>query len=141
MKKEVLILTNLFPKKENPTSSIFMTRRLKEYRKLGVDFKAVPLSFGDKRGFVRFLRDLFRKPLNTPLEDLEGVPFEPVFVEGSFFDILTQRSLKASDKLEEFIDQFVRQILEKFPKPDLIHAYGMCLPAPAGWWRRSSLFL
>ena len=43
-----LILTNLFPRKDNPNSGIFITKRLKEYQKLGVDFTAVSLAFRDK---------------------------------------------------------------------------------------------
>ncbi|MDN5338874.1 MAG: teichuronic acid biosynthesis glycosyltransferase TuaC [Thermotogaceae bacterium] len=77
----VLILTNLFPTKDNPNSGIFITKRLKEHEKLGVDFTAVSLTFRDKGRLLSLLRSLLRKPSEVPLKELEGVSFKPVFVK------------------------------------------------------------
>ncbi|HBF70020.1 MAG TPA: glycosyltransferase family 4 protein [Thermotoga sp.] len=128
----VLILTNLFPTKDNPNSGIFITKRLKEHEKLGVDFTAVSLAFRDKGRLLSLLRSLLRKPSEVPLKELEGVSFNPVFVERGLFDVVIQKFWTMKKALENFTDRFAEQIFQKFPKHNIIHAHGMYLPAPAG---------
>ncbi|ACJ75208.1 glycosyl transferase, group 1 family protein [Thermosipho africanus TCF52B] len=127
-----LILTNLFPRKDNPNSGIFITKRLKEYQKLGVDFTAVSLAFRDKGRLLNLLRSLLHKPSEIPLEELEGVSFNPVFVERWLFDVAVQKLWTMKKALENFTDRFAEKISREFPKHNIIHAHGMYLPAPAG---------
>jgi glycosyltransferase involved in cell wall biosynthesis len=127
-----LILTNLFPRKDNPNSGIFITKRLKEYQKLGVDFTAVSLAFRDKGRLLNLLRSLLHKPSEIPLEELEGVSFNPVFVERWLFDVAVQKLWTMKKALENFTDRFAEKIPREFPKHTVIHAHGMYLPAPAG---------
>ncbi|AIY85866.1 MULTISPECIES: glycosyltransferase family 4 protein [unclassified Thermotoga] len=129
---KVLILTNLFPRKDNLNSGIFITKRLKEYRKLGADFTAVSLAFRDKGRLLSLLRSLLRKPSEIPLEELEGVSFNPVFVERGLFDVAVQKLWTMKKALENFTDRFAEKIPREFPKHTVIHAHGMYLPAPAG---------
>ncbi|MDN5337926.1 MAG: hypothetical protein PWQ20_996 [Thermotogaceae bacterium] len=88
---KVLVLTNLFPRKENPNSGIFLIKRLKEYKKLGVGFTAVSLAFKDKGRILNLLRRLLNKPPETPLEEFEGVSFNPIFVERDIFNVVIQK--------------------------------------------------
>ncbi len=127
----VLILTNLFPTKDNPNSGIFITKRLKEHEKLGVDFTAVSLAFRDKGRLLSLLRSLLRKPSEVPLKELEGVSFKPVFVERGLFDVAVQKLWTMKKALENFTDRS-EKIPREFPKHTVIHAHGMYLPAPAG---------
>ncbi|AJG40179.1 hypothetical protein TRQ7_01660 [Thermotoga sp. RQ7] len=129
---KILFLTNLFPKRENPNSGIFITKRLKEHEKLGVDFTAVSLAFRNKGRLLSLLRSLLHKPFEIPLEELEGVSFKPVFVERGLFDVVIQKFWTMKKALENFTDRFAEQIFQKFPKHNIIHAHGMYLPAPAG---------
>ncbi|KAF2959886.1 glycosyltransferase family 4 protein [Thermotoga sp. 38H-to] len=128
----VLILTNLFPTKDNPNSGIFITKRLKEHEKLGVDFTAVSLAFRDKGRLLSLLRSLLRKPSEVPLKELEGVSFKPVFVERGLFDVVVQKFWTMKRALENLTDRFAEQVVQNFPKHTVIHAHGMYLPAPAG---------
>lgn len=125
------MLTNLFPKRENPSSGIFITKRLKEYKKLGVEFIAVSLAPKDKGRILDLLRRFLNKHLKTPLEEFEGVSFKPVFMERDVFDIVIQKFWQKKI-FEDFTDQFTKQIVQGFPNHDIIHAHGMYLPAPAG---------
>ena len=42
---KVLVLTNLFPFQDNLSSGIFITKRLEQCVKLGIDYTAVPVWF------------------------------------------------------------------------------------------------
>ena len=42
---KILLLTNLFPLTENLSSGIFITKRLEQYKKLGIEYVAVPVWF------------------------------------------------------------------------------------------------
>ena len=44
---KVIILTNLFPYEANLSGGIFITKRLEQYKKLGIDYVAVPVWFQD----------------------------------------------------------------------------------------------
>jgi len=131
----VLVLLNLFPKNKNKASGIFITKRLKEYRKLGVEYKAVPLAVEDRGISMKLVRTLLKKPSRIPIESFEGVSFESVFSTRSFIDVFLQKCTSKGRKRvsEKLTDLFVNEILKNIHSEyDIIHAHGMYIPAPAG---------
>gem|GEM_PF-162618 len=129
---KALILTNLFPKRENPNVGIFITKRLKEYKKLGVEFRAIPLAFEDSSKLAKFLRSVSGRIPEKPLEQSEGFFYEPVYVQRSLFNILIEKVQDKRKIVEKFTNLFVEKISKEIPKKyDVIHAHGMYLPAPS----------
>ena len=106
-----LILTNLFPSRTSLFSGIFITKILKEYKKLGVGFTAVSLAFKDKGRILNLLRRLLNKPPETPLEEFEGVSFNPIFVERDIFNVVIQK-LQRNKVLKVFTDRITEQIVQ-----------------------------
>ena len=74
---KILLLTNLFPLTENLLSGIFITKRLEQYKKLGIDYVAVPVWFQDDL-FVRLAKYLLRKSSFIPATDVGGVDYSPL---------------------------------------------------------------
>jgi len=71
---KVLVLTNLFPFEGNLASGIFITKRLEQCVKLGIDYTAVPVWFKDG-WLMRFARWLLRKEQVNPVKELNGVQY------------------------------------------------------------------
>jgi teichuronic acid biosynthesis glycosyltransferase TuaC len=71
---KVLVLTNLFPFEGNLASGIFITKRLEQCVKLGIDYTAVPVWFKD--GWLDRLEGrLRRKEQVNPVKELNGVQY------------------------------------------------------------------
>jgi teichuronic acid biosynthesis glycosyltransferase TuaC len=73
---KILLLTNLFPLTENLSSGIFITKRLEQYKKLGIEYVAVPVWFQDDL-FVRLAKYLLRKSSFIPVKNVSGVDYSP----------------------------------------------------------------
>lgn len=71
---KVLVLTNLFPFEGNLASGIFITKRLEQCVKLGIDYTAVPVWFKDG-WLIRFARRLLGKEQVNPIKELNGVQY------------------------------------------------------------------
>lgn len=65
---KTLILTNLFPKKKTQMLVYLIPKHLKEYKKLGVEFRSIPLAFEDSIKLAKFLRSVLERILEKPLE-------------------------------------------------------------------------
>lgn len=135
---KALLLTNLYPYQRREDSGIFITNRLQQYRNLGVDYLAVPLAFKES-GAIRFLRKILKRKEIVPLRELNGVRYEPVFLERKLFDLLTFKFFWSifpsfvEKKVYHYAEKFSRRVAESVGNNyDVIHAHGMYLPVPAG---------
>lgn len=132
-----MLLTNLFPLMENPLSGIFITKRLEQYRKLGIDYAALPVSFKDVL-LVQLVKRLLRESSATPVTDVGGVNYSPLECRKTTIWLLwkvLRRIGKTFDELAISIyAQHFAECVEKgfdLSSFDLIHAHGMYTP-PAG---------
>lgn len=85
----LLIITGLYPTKENHAGGIFITRRLLELKKHGLDFDVISLYYSESK-ILQFFKRLFRKPLEEELETIEykGIRYDFVPVMIGIFDRL-----------------------------------------------------
>lgn len=127
---KVLIVTNLAPLKENPTSGIFIVKRLEQYPKFDVDYTAVSLGFEDSYG-LKFLRNVLKKGTISLSEQLGNAKFDPIYVQRGLIETVLNK-MKMYD-YTNFPQQFVDKIESVFEISayDLIHAHGM-YQIPAG---------
>ena len=77
---KALVVTNLYPHKYDRSRGIFITKRLQQYGRLGIEYIAIPLAFQGNVA-IRSLKRILRRPEFTPIEQLEGVFYRPVFVK------------------------------------------------------------
>ncbi|MGC8819511.1 MAG: glycosyltransferase family 4 protein [Fervidobacterium sp.] len=132
----VLVITNLYPLKNNPTSGIFITNRLRKYSDLQVKYTAVAIAFRESKP-LKFIKYLTKKSMVEPVRERENVSYLPTYVERNFFDALETRAgfykhfyKKWMPRYKTIEQQLKNYGLEKF---DIIHAHGMYMPVPAGF--------
>jgi len=134
---KVFVLTDLFPREGNLASGIFITKRLEQYVKLGIDYTAVPVCF--KEGWlIEFARWLLRKEQINPVKELNGVQYSRVDCERKASWLVWRLIRKINLITEEHVivkqaENFARCVESRFDLSsfDLIHAHGMSTP-PAG---------
>ena len=134
---KILVLTNLFPLEGNLASGIFITKRLEQYVKLGIDYTAVPVWF--KEGWlIRFARWLLRKEQVNPVKELNGVQYSRLDCEKKVTWLVWRLIREINPIIEEHViatqaKDFVHCMESRFDLSsfDLIHAHGMFTP-PAG---------
>lgn len=134
---KILSLTNLFPCLKNPLSGIFITKRLDQYKKLGIDYVAVPVWFQDDL-FVRLAKYLLRKSSFIPATNVGGVDYSPLkcrrTVRWLLWEVLRRISEIFDERAISIYSQRFAEYVEKhldLSTFDLIHAHGMYTP-PAG---------
>jgi len=134
---KVLVLTNLFPFQGNLARGIFITKRLEQYVKLGIDYTAVPVWF--KEGWlIKFARWLLRKEQVNPVKELNGVQYSRLDCEKKVTWLVWRLIREINPIIEERViakqaKDFVHCVESRFDLSsfDLIHAHGMYTP-PAG---------
>jgi teichuronic acid biosynthesis glycosyltransferase TuaC len=137
MHVKVLVLTNLFPFEGNLASGIFITKRLEQCVKLGIDYTAVPVWFKD--GWLDRLEGrLRRKEQVNPVKELNGVQYSWVDCERKASWLVWRLIREINPIIEEHViakqaEGFVHCVESRFDLSsfDLIHAHGMYTP-PAG---------
>lgn len=127
----LLIVTNFFPYKSNPTRGIFVVKRLIEYGKLGVNYRVYGLAFLESPLLLALKHALRKTPL-TPLKTFQGVEFEYVYSKRGLVEILSHRR---GDRAS--VERWARQVAVEIASNagedfDVILAHGMYLPIPAG---------
>jgi len=134
---KVLVLTNLFPFEGNLASGIFITKRLEQCVKLGIDYTAVPVWFKDD-WLIRFARRLLGKEQVNPIKELNGVQYSWVDCERKATWLVWRLIREINPIIEEHViakqaKDFVHCVESRFDLSsfDLIHAHGMFTP-PAG---------
>jgi hypothetical protein len=134
---KVLVLTNLFPFEGNLASGIFITKRLEQCVKLGIDYTAVPVWFKDD-WLIRFARRLLGKEQVNPIKELNGVQYSWVDCERKATWLVWRLIREINLITEEHViarlaKDFVHCVESRFDLSsfDLIHAHGMYRP-PAG---------
>jgi len=134
---KVLVLTNLFPFEGNLASGIFITKRLEQCVKLGIDYTAVPVWFKDG-WLMRFARWLLRKEQVNPVKELNGVQYSRLDCERKATWLVWRLIREINLITEEHViakqaKDFVHCVESRFDLSsfDLIHAHGMYTP-PAG---------
>jgi len=134
---KVLVLTNLFPFEGNLASGIFITKRIEQCVKLGIDYTAVPVWFKDG-WLMRFARWLLRKEQVNPIKELNGVQYSWVDCERKATWLVWRLIREINPIIEEHViakqaEDFVHCVESRFDLSsfDLIHAHGMYTP-PAG---------
>ncbi len=134
---KVLVLTDLFPREGNLASGIFITKRLEQYVKLGIDYTAVPVWFKD--GWLDRLEGrLRRKEQVNPVKELNGVQYSRLDCERKATWLVWRLIREINPIIEEHViakqaKDFVHCVESRFDLSsfDLIHAHGMFTP-PAG---------
>lgn len=123
---KVLLLTNLFPRVSNKNGGIFITSRLREYRKFKISFDVVSLTYKDDF-LVRALKKILRRIYNDPLKEIEGIDYK-VFR----WNIIKYLFYKLG--LLNLFRSLCKSIDKKFDleQYDIIHAHGMYGDVPAG---------
>ncbi|MEJ5229937.1 MAG: glycosyltransferase family 4 protein [Pseudothermotoga sp.] len=125
----VLIITNLFPYKENPSAGIFLTKRLALYESLGVKAKTISLALQDADSGIRLLKRLIKRWENTPIEKLGNVQYEPVFLTRGSWELLRYaiglRRRLINESIETLLERTISYLSKVEEKFDLIHAHGM----------------
>ncbi|MDM7320861.1 MAG: glycosyltransferase family 4 protein [Fervidobacterium sp.] len=137
---KVFVLTNLFPREVNLASGsadgVFITRRIEQCVKLGIDYTAVPVWFKD--GWLDSLaRRLLRKEQINPVKEFNGVQYSRVDCKRKATWLVWRLIRKINLITEEHIiakqaESFARCVESRFDLSsfDLIHAHGMyTLPA------------
>ena len=134
---KVLVLTDLFPFEGNLASGIFITKRLEQCVKLGIDYTAVPVWFKDG-WLMRFARWLLRKEQVNPIKELNGVQYSRLDCERKATWLVWRLIREINPIIEEHViakqaKDFVHCVESRFDLSsfDLIHAHGMFTP-PAG---------
>ena len=134
---KILLLTNLFPLTENLLIGIFITKRLEQYKKLGIDYVAVPVWFQDDL-FVRIAKYLLRKSSFIPATNVGDVDYSPLkcrrTVRWLLWGVLRRMSEAFDERAISIYSQHFAECAEKhldLSTFDLIHAHGMYTP-PAG---------
>jgi glycosyltransferase involved in cell wall biosynthesis len=134
---KVLVLTNLFPFEGNLASGIFITKRLEQCVKFGIDYTAVPVWFKDD-WLIRFARRLLGKEQINPIKELNGVQYSRLDCERKATWLVWRLIRKINQIIEEHViakqaEGFVHCVESRFDLSsfDLIHAHGMFTP-PAG---------
>ena len=134
---KVIILTNLFPYEANLSGGIFITKRLEQHGKLGIDYVAVPVWFQDDL-FVRIAKYLLRKSSFIPATNVGDVDYSPLkcrrTVRWLLWEVLRRISEIFDERAISIYSQHFAECVEKnidLSAFDLIHAHGMYTP-PAG---------
>lgn len=134
---KAIILTNLFPFQNNLSSGIFITKRLEQYRKLGIEYVAVPVWFQDDV-FVRLARRFLRKSSITPSTSVGDADYSPLRCKRTtswlLWEVLRRIDKAFDERMISIYSQHFAECVEKhldLSKFDLIHAHGMYTP-PAG---------
>jgi len=127
----VLILTNLSPFVNLLSSGIFITKRLEQYKKLGIDYVAVPVWFQDDI-FVRLAKYLLRKSSFIPVKNVGDVDYSPLkcrrTVRWLLWEVLRRISEAFDERAISIYSQRFAECVEKhldLSVFDLIHAHGM----------------
>ena len=133
----MIVLTNLFPYEANLSGGIFITKRLEQYKKLGIDYVAVPVWFQDDL-FVRIAKYLLRKSSFIPATNVGDVDYSPLkcrrTVRWLLWGVLRRISEAFDERAISIYSQRFAECVEKhldLSAFDLIHAHGMYTP-PAG---------
>jgi len=128
---KVIVLTNLFPLRGNLSSAIFITKRLEQYKKLGIDYVAVPVWFQDDL-FVRLAKYLLRKSSFIPATNVGDVDYSPLkcrrTVRWLLWGVLRRMSEAFDERAISIYSQRFAECAEKhldLSTFDLIHAHGM----------------
>jgi len=127
----VLFITNLFPISQNPTSGVFITNRLKAFKKLEVDFDVYGLNFKDSPTVELAKKILGKKGINVneAFYETNGIKYKYAFVNRNIYDVFSGKILKRN-KAFLYSERAANQICNKNQEFDIIHAHGMYnLPA------------
>ena len=130
MSFRVLFITNLFPIEENPTSGIFIVKRLQQYKKFGVSYTAVSIGF-EVDFILRFLRKILKKPEKIPLKTYQNVQFLPIVIKRNVFKVFKNKIFP--EYYKKLVKKYVEEISLKVDvnSYDVVHAHGM-YHIPAG---------
>jgi len=134
---KVIVFTNLFPNQNKLSSGVFITKRLEQYRRFGIDYAAVPVWFQDDL-FVRLAKYLLRKSPFTPATNVGGVDYSPLkcrrTIRWLLWEVLRRISETFDERAISIYSQHFAECVKKdidLSAFDLIHAHGMYTP-PAG---------
>ncbi|MGQ9856719.1 MAG: glycosyltransferase [Fervidobacterium sp.] len=127
----VLLFTYYYPIIANKTRGVFVSKRLEQYRRLGIEYTSVPIAFKDGM-FLRMFKKFFK--------GMEMIPYcvdeccSPVYGSRTLADVLLEKLGFRSVGSERHVRDFYRAILRSFDlrNYDIIHAHGMPYHAPAG---------
>lgn len=127
---KVLVITNLAPTLENTTSGIFIVKRLEQYEKYGVDYRALSLGFKESR-LSTLIRKILRKSSYAPLDFLGKVKFTPILIPRSITGTIMRKI--GIINYTKYSKDYAREIENRFSvfEFDVIHAHGM-YEIPAG---------
>lgn len=128
---KVLVITNLAPSVQNPSSGIFITRRLQQYFKYGIDFDAISLGYSESK-LVLLLKSLLKKNQYIEfIKEYKGVRFKPLFIKENLYSTIAPKIL--SNYFLKNAEKCAKSIEESFniSEYDVIHAHGM-YEVPAG---------
>jgi len=107
---KVLIITNLYPHRENINSGIFITKRLSCYKKFSVNYKAIAPAFKDTGALIRLYRIILRKKTVHPIEKLYDVTYNPVYINRNFLRALAETLITKVKKVKQYTESFVEKI-------------------------------
>lgn len=134
---KVLMLTYFYPYVSNPLRGIFVTKRIEQYKRIGIDYTAIPIGFGEGVIF-RFFRQILGKGSMRPIEQLGNAKYSIIKHSGAFPWALWQITRRLNIKWEEeVVKAFSKYLAKRIEKSfdvssyDVIHAHGMYTP-PAG---------
>ncbi len=129
---KVLVVTNLYPTELNPTRGIFVTKRLESFSKFGLVYSVLSLSFRDAL-ILGVLKKILRKETSSPLRELNGVQYEPIFIRRNLIDAIMLRFFSDVGIIDKCIDAYCNAITSviNVSSFDIIYAHGM-YRIPAG---------
>ena len=116
---KILLLTNLFPCWKNPLSGIFITKRLEQYKKLGIEYVAVPVWLQDDL-FVRIAKYLLRKSSFIPVKNVGDVDYSPLKCRRTVRWLLWEVLRRISEAFAEHAYQSTLNILPNVLRNTLI---------------------
>lgn len=134
----VLVLTNLFPTKRVLSGGIFITKRLQQYKKIGVNFAVIPVLYGNRK-LKRFIGRLFGKQIDDPVSAAYDVRYLTIDHAGIYEFFLHSaarffgRSLGYLS-MKSYLNYLACLIESNIDVSsfDIIHAHGM-FALPAGF--------
>lgn len=135
---KILILTNFFPQKNNSTGGIFITKRLQQYKNLGIQFAAIPVLYGNKR-LGTLVGKFIGKKFSEPASEAYGIDYFVLDHKG-LKELFLQLIVRIFDKgmsytvNRKYFEYLCLVIAKKLDVSsfDIIHAHGIS-KLPAGF--------
>lgn len=117
---KVLYITGLHPRHDNPIAGIFITRRLKKLKEIGINYSAVSYNLNLKENFlIKIARFLLKKPAASNAETItvDGITYNFAAVKVGLLDKIFFR--------EKFINSAFKALQNELNLNgyDLIHAH------------------